>query len=53
MVYTGLDLYISLSYITITNDKCKIVGHKKLPSNGEGMAFLSEFGGRAVLLEKR
>ena len=43
MLYTGLDLHRSFSYITIMNDKGEIVGHKKLPSNGKVVEFLKEF----------
>ncbi len=35
MLYTGLDLHKSFSYITTMNDNGEIVGQKKLPSNGE------------------
>ena len=44
MLYTGLDLHKSFSYITTMNDKGEIVGQKKLPSNGEIVEFLKEFG---------
>ncbi len=44
MLYTGLDLHKSFSYITTMNDKGQIVGQKKLPSNGEVVEFLKEFG---------
>ena len=44
MLYTGLDLHKSFSYITTMNDKGEIVGQKKLPSNGEVVEFLKEFG---------
>jgi transposase len=43
MLYTGLDLHKSFSYITTMNDKGEIVGQKKLPSNGEVVEFLKEF----------
>ena len=43
MLYTGLDLHRSFSYITTMNDKGEIVGQKKLPSNGEVVEFLKEF----------
>ncbi|HEX76362.1 MAG TPA: IS110 family transposase [Dehalococcoidia bacterium] len=43
MLYTGLDLHRSFSYITTMNDKGKIVGQKKLPSNGEVVEFLKAF----------
>ena len=46
MLYTGLDLHKSFSYITTMNDKGEIVGQKKLPSNGEVVEFLKEFGER-------
>jgi transposase len=46
MLYTGLDLHKSFSYITTVNDKGQIVGQKKLPSNGEVVEFLKEFGER-------
>jgi transposase len=46
MLYTGLDLHRSFSYITIMNDRGEIVGQKKLPSNGEIVEFLKEFGER-------
>ena len=44
MLYTGLDLHKSFSYITTINDKGQIVGQKKLPSNGEVVELLKEFG---------
>ena len=44
MLYTGLDLHKSFSYITTMNDKGEIIGQKKLPSNGEIIDFLKEFG---------
>ena len=34
MLYTGVDLHRSFSYITTVNDKSEIVGQKKLLSNG-------------------
>ena len=40
MLYTGLDLHKSFSYITTMNDKGQIVGQKKVPSNGEVVEFL-------------
>ena len=43
MLYTGLDLHRSFSYITTMNEKGEIVGQKKLPSNGEVVEFLKEF----------
>ena len=43
MLYTGLDLHRSFSYVTTMNDKGEIVGQKKLPSNGEVVEFLKEF----------
>ena len=46
MLYTGLDYHRSLSYITTMNDKGKIIRQKKLPSNGEIVDFLKEFGER-------
>ena len=44
MLYTDLDLHKSFSYITTMDDKGQIVGQKKLPSNGELIDFLKEFG---------
>jgi transposase len=44
MLYTGLDYHRSFSYITTMNDKGEIIGQKKLPSNGEIVDFLKEFG---------
>ena len=46
MLYTGLDLHKSFSYITTMNDKGQIVGQKKLPSSGKVVEFLKEFGER-------
>jgi transposase len=43
MLYTGLDLHRSFSYITTMNDKGEIAGQKKLPSNGEVVELLKEF----------
>ncbi len=45
MLYTGLDLLKNFSYITTMNVKGEIVGQKKLPSKGEVVEFLKEFGG--------
>jgi len=45
MLYTGLDLHKSFSYMTTMNDKGEIVGQKKLPSNGEILDFLKGFEG--------
>ena len=44
MLYTGLDLHKSFSYITTMDDKGQIVRQKKLQSNGEVVEFLKEFG---------
>lgn len=44
MLYTGLDLHKSFSYITTMNEKGEIVGQKKLPSNGDVVDFLKGFG---------
>jgi transposase len=46
MLYTGVDLHRSFSYITTLNDKGEILGQKKLPSNGEIVEFLKDFGQR-------
>ena len=43
MLYKGLDLHRSFSYITTMNDKGEVVGQKKLPSNGEVVEFLKAF----------
>jgi len=51
MLYTGLDLHKSFSYITTMNDKGEILGQKKLPSNGEVVEFLKEFGEKEVAIE--
>ena len=40
MLYAGLDLYRSFSYITIMNGEGEIVSQKKLPSNREVAQFL-------------
>jgi len=44
MLYTGVDYHRSFSYLTTMNDKGEIIGQKKLPSNGEIVDFLKEFG---------
>ena len=44
MLYTGLDLHKSFSYITIMNDRGEVISQKKLPSNGEILDFLKGFG---------
>jgi len=44
MLYTGVDYHRSFSYLTMINDKGEIIGQKKLPSNGEIVDFLKEFG---------
>ena len=46
MLYTGIDLHKSFSYITTMNDKGEVLGQKKLPSNGEIAEFLKEFDER-------
>ena len=43
MLYTGIDLHKSFSYITTMSDKGEVLGQKKLPSNGEIAEFLKEF----------
>ena len=43
MLYTGLDLHKSLSYITTVNERGEVGGQKKLPSNGEVVDFLKGF----------
>lgn len=43
MLYTGLDLHRSFSYVTTMDDKGEIISQKKLPSNGEIVDFLKEF----------
>jgi len=44
MLYTGVDYHRSFSYLTTMNEKGKIIAQKKLPSNGEIVDFLKEFG---------
>ena len=44
MLYTGIDYHRSFSYLTTMGDKGVIIGQKKLPSNGEIVDFLKEFG---------
>lgn len=44
MLYTGLDLHKSFSYITTMNDKGEILSQRKLPSNGEIVDYLKGFG---------
>ena len=44
MLYTGVDYHRSFSYLTTMNKKCEIIAQKKLPSNGEIVDFLKEFG---------
>jgi len=44
MLYTGLDLHRSFSYITTVDERGNIISQKKLPSNGEVVDFLKEFG---------
>jgi transposase len=44
MLYTGLDYHKSFSYITTMNDRGEIVSQKKLPSDGQIIDFLKEFG---------
>jgi len=43
MLFTGLDLHKSFSYVTTITDKGRIVGQRKLPSNGEVVEFLKAF----------
>ena len=42
MIYTGLNLHKSFSYITSMSDKDEIAGEKKLPSNEGLVEFLKE-----------
>jgi len=44
MLYTGIDYHRSFSYLTTMDEKGKIIGQKKLPSNGEIVDFLKELG---------
>ena len=44
MLYTGLDFHRSFTYVTTMDEKGEILGQKKLPSNGEVIDFLKEFG---------
>jgi len=44
MLYTGVDYHRSFSYLTTMNEKGEIIAQKKLPSNGEIVDFLKEFG---------
>jgi transposase len=43
MLYTGIDYHRSFSYVTTLDEKGKMIGQKKLPSNGEIVDFLKEF----------
>ena len=43
MLYTGLNLHRSFSYITTMNDKGESIDQKKPPGNGAVMEFLKEF----------
>ena len=54
MLYTGLDYHKSFSYIAFVNNKGRIISQQKLPSNGEIVDFLKEFGERIeVAIEAR
>ena len=44
MLYTGVDYHRSFPYLTTMNEKGEIIAQKKLPSNGEIVDFLKEFG---------
>ncbi|MFC1592782.1 IS110 family transposase [Candidatus Omnitrophota bacterium] len=44
MLYTGIDYHRSFSYLTTMDEKGEIINQKKLPSNGEIVNFLKEFG---------
>jgi len=44
MLYTGLDYHRGFSYITTMNDKGEIISQKKLPSDGQIIDFLNQFG---------
>ena len=35
MIYAGLDLYKRFSFVTAVNAEGKILGQRKLPSNGD------------------
>jgi transposase len=43
VLYTGLDLHKNFSYITTMDAKGRIVGQKKVPSNGKVVEFLRGF----------
>jgi len=43
MLYTGLDLHKSFTYITTMDERGEILGQKKLPSNDQVIDFLKEF----------
>jgi len=40
MLYTGLDLRKSFSYITVRNDRGEFIDQKKISSNEEILGFL-------------
>jgi transposase len=44
MLYIGVDYHRSFSYLTTMNEKGEILTQKKVPSNGEIIDFLKEFG---------
>lgn len=44
MLSTGLDYHRSFSYITTMNDKGETISQRNLPSYGEIVDFLKEFG---------
>jgi len=52
MLYTGIDYHRSFSYLTTMNEKGEIINQKKLPSNGEIVDFLKEFGGEIEIAVK-
>ena len=44
MLYTGVDYHRSFSYLTTMDERGEIVSQKKLPSNGQIVDYLKEFG---------
>lgn len=43
MIYAGLDLHKRFSFVTAVNAEGKILGQRKLPSNGEVVESLKGF----------
>ena len=44
MIYAGLDLHKRFSFVTAMDAEGRVLGQRKLPTNGQVVEFLKEFG---------